>query len=153
MKNTSQTPAFIMVFDDACPLCVAYTRFFVRTGLLPVAGRVPYSEAIHSEYKNLIDQNRGVNEIPLLDLENKTTYYGVDALLKVLGSRWPVFHWVSRIKPLYWLVLRLYFMVSLNRKVIVPPSFCNSDSCSPRFNLKYRLTYFTMAMAFTASVF
>lgn len=153
MKTASSSPAFIMVYDDACPLCVAYTRFFVKTGLLPSTGRIPYSEAIFSEYKNRIDQSRGVNEIPLIDLNSSATYYGVDALLQVLGARWPVFRLVKKIKPLYWFVLRLYFLVSYNRKVIVPPAFCNSDSCSPRFNLKYRLTYFTLAMAFTASVF
>ncbi len=143
----------IMVYDDACPLCVAYTKLFVKAGILPPAGRQPFSNIFNTEYGKYIDPVRGKNEIPLVDKKTGTTIYGVEALLKVLGSRWAFFNYLQKNRPLFWLIQKAYFVISYNRKVIVPPRFCDSDKCSPQFNLKYRLVYFITAMLITGVLF
>jgi len=39
ISENMETTDKILVYDDACPLCVAYTGAFVKTGLLTAEGR------------------------------------------------------------------------------------------------------------------
>lgn len=148
MKNS-----IILIYDDACPMCAAYSKLFVTLGLLPTSGRIAYSDSFNQSYSVLIDRDKAVNEIPLIDLEKNQTYYGLDSLLEIFSRKYSSFEIIKKIRPLYWILQKLYLLISYNRKVIIPPVICNSDSCNPKFNLKYRIIYFLVAMILTGIVF
>jgi len=144
MKDTDK----ILVYDDACPLCVAYTGAFVKTGLLTTEGRKPFSEA-SPELLHAINWQRSKNEIPLLDLNTNKVLYGIDALLEILGSKCRLIKNIGTCKPVNWLLKRLYNFISYNRKVIVAAKTPASKiDCSPSFNLFYRITFMIVFLLF-----
>lgn len=88
----------LLIYDDNCPLCQWYTQVFVNTGLLPAEGRIPYS-TISTQLQARIDADKGRNQIPLIDLQTGQTWYGLDALLEVLGQRFPLVKRIGRWRP------------------------------------------------------
>ena len=75
----------IIIYDDNCPLCSAYTNAFVKTGFIDKEGRRDFS-TISPELLKKIDLHKSVNEIPLVDIKSNQVWYGIDALLEVLGQ-------------------------------------------------------------------
>jgi len=137
MENTDK----ILIYDDDCPLCVAYTSAFVKTGLLTTEGRKSFS-AVSPELLHTINWQRSVNEIPLLDLTTKQVWYGIDALLEILGQKCSLIKTIGRLQPVNWFLKKLYSFISYNRKVIVAVKTSPFKvNCSPSFNLFYRLLF------------
>lgn len=134
-------PQLLLIYDDNCPLCQWYTQVFVNTGLLPAEGRIPYS-TISTQLQARIDADKGRNQIPLIDLQTGQTWYGLDALLEVLGQRFPLVKRIGRWRPVYWVLTRLYRLISYNRKIVVA-SRCSPGSfdCAPDFNQRYRFLF------------
>lgn len=131
----------ILVYDDACPLCVAYTSAFVKTGLLTAEGRQSFSD-VSAELLHTINYQRSKNEIPLLDPVTNKVWYGIDALLEILGSKCPTIKTIGHYKPVNWLLKKLYSFISYNRKVIVAAKASPLKiDCSPSFNLFYRVLF------------
>jgi hypothetical protein len=131
----------ILVYDDACPLCVAYTSAFVKAGLLTTEGRQSFS-AVSAELLHTINYQRSKNEIPLLDPVTNKVWYGIDALLEILGSKCPAIKTIGHIKPVNWFLKKLYSFISYNRKVIVAAKASPLKiDCSPSFNLFYRVLF------------
>jgi predicted DCC family thiol-disulfide oxidoreductase YuxK len=137
MKNDN----LILLYDDACPLCVAYTNGFVKTGLLQATNRVPFSKADKALLAK-IDLSRGINEIPLINTATNNTLYGIDALLKILSQKLKLVKPIGNIRPIRWVLQKAYKFISYNRKVVVAtsPAACGFN-CTPDFNLKYRLAF------------
>ena len=135
MKTSNQ----ILLYDDYCPLCSWYSGLFVKYKLLSPENRQPFSTA-SEKLISLIDFEKGRNEIPLVDPENGTVLYGLDALLAILGNPFPIFEKIGKVKPVHWLLTKLYKFISYNRKVVVARK-CGTGSidCSPEFNIPYRL--------------
>ena len=130
-----------MVYDDNCPLCNAYTRVFVKLGLLNVEGRQPFSQ-VDAVIMCQIDKHKSRNEIPLLDTATNQTWYGLDAMLEVINMKFPLVKKLANIVPVKWVLLRLYKLISYNRKVIVAvPKNNSAFDCTPDFNKKYRLFF------------
>jgi len=129
----------ILLYDDFCPLCAWYSGLFVKYKLLAPENRQPFSTA-SEKLISLIDFEKGRNEIPLVDPANGTVVYGVDALLSILGNPLPFIEKIGKIKPVHWLLTKLYKFVSYNRKVVVARK-CGTGriDCSPEFNIPYRL--------------
>lgn len=149
MKNKKDTRSRrVLVYDDKCPLCAAYTEGFVRTGLLPREGRVPFS-TVPVSILNSIDFEKSKNEIPLYDTESKNVWYGIDALLEILGSWFPPIKWIGNRKPIKWLLKKLYKLISFNRKVIVATK-CGPGAidCAPEFNFFYRILFMIIFLMF-----
>ena len=94
----------IIIYDDTCPMCSAYTKAFVQTGLIDSSGRKCFS-AISPKILGEIDTCR--NEIPLIDTAVHTVKYGIDALLEILGARWPLIKTIGNAKPVNWFLKRL----------------------------------------------
>jgi len=138
----------VLVYDDKCPLCAAYTEGFVRTGLLPKEGRVAFSTVAESILSS-IDFEKSKNEIPLYDTESKKTWYGIDALLEILGDRFPWIKWIGNIKPIKWFLKKLYKLISYNRKVIVATK-CGPGAidCAPDFSFFYRILFMFIFLVF-----
>lgn len=143
MKNSK-----VLIYDDKCPLCAAYSEGFVRTGLLPREGRVAFSTVADS-ILNSIDFEKSKNEIPLYDTESKKTWYGIDALLEILGDRFPWIKWIGNIKPIKWFLKKFYKLISYNRKVIVATK-CGPGAidCAPDFSFFYRILFMIIFLGF-----
>lgn len=136
----------LLIYDDNCPLCQWYTQVFVNTGLLPAEGRIPYS-TISTQLQARIDADKGRNQIPLIDLQTGQTWYGLDALLEVLGQRFPLVKRIGRWRPVYWVLTRLYRLISYNRKIVVA-SRCSPGAfdCAPDFNKPYRFLFLFLTL-------
>ncbi len=137
MENTDK----ILIYDEDCPLCAAYTSAFVKSGLLTTEGRKSFS-AVSPELLHTINWQRSVNEIPLLGPGTKQVWYGIDALLEMLGQKCALIKTIGRIKPVNWFLKKLYSFISYNRKVIVAVKTSPLKvDCTPSFNLFYRLLF------------
>jgi predicted DCC family thiol-disulfide oxidoreductase YuxK len=144
MENTDK----ILVYDDACPLCAAYTGAFVKSGLLTNEGRKAFSNA-SPELLQRINWQRSRNEIPLLDPHTRQVWYGIDALLEILGQKLPFIKTIGTYQPVNWLLKRLYNFISYNRKVIVARKTAPlSIDCTPAFNWFYRILFMLVFMVF-----
>jgi len=140
----------ILIYDDNCPLCRWYSSLFVKFGLLPENGRQPFS-SIEPALFEIIDYDRSRNEIPLLDETSRKVFYGVDALLEILGQRSSLFKKVGKSKIIYWLLKKMYRFISYNRKVIVAKKCGNGAiDCSPDLNLKYRIAFMSLCLVFNS---
>jgi len=142
-----------LIYDRDCPMCRAYTGTFVKRGWLDGQGRMPYSDIEAGDYCGL-DLQRAKDEIALIDGETGEVVYGLQGLIKVVSHRWPLFQNFLLYRPVRWVLQRLYYFISYNRKVIVAvqPS-CRP--CNPSFHLGYRLawllfTFFTVSVILTA---
>lgn len=142
----------ILVYDDNCPICSWYSGLFVKTGLLNKEGREPFSR-LQPQLLAMIDFDKARNEIPLLDRDTGRVLYGVDSLLAILGQRFHCLQGLSRIAPLYWLVKKMYKLVSFNRKVIVARK-CGPGliDCSPGTSYFYRVFFMVMGFLFNTAM-
>jgi predicted DCC family thiol-disulfide oxidoreductase YuxK len=129
----------VLIFDEACPLCRAYTGAFVKTGMLDEHGREAYNK-MEEQTCNCIDKDRARNEIALVNTKTGNVLYGIDSLFRVIAHAFPVFAPLFRFTPFKWCMKKLYSFISYNRKVIIPGKE-TADSCIPDFNVKYRWAY------------
>jgi predicted DCC family thiol-disulfide oxidoreductase YuxK len=142
-----------LIYDNDCPLCSLYTGAFVKTGMLDQNGRVAFSEGIDSVACKSVDKNRSRNEIALVDKQNGEVIYGVDSLLKVIGNNWPKFNRFFKQQIPYAVASTAYSFISYNRKVIIPAAPApDGHSCTPDFNLKYRLLFLLFTWIITSFI-
>lgn len=142
----------VIIYDDSCPLCTWYTGAFTRTGLLDKNGRQSFS-AIEPAMLDLVDPQRSKNEIPLVDRETGSVVYGLEALLEIIGTKYPLLASVANLRPIKSGLKRLYRLVSYNRRVIVAASHSGKGfDCTPDFNRKYRTAFMLIALVFTTAM-
>ncbi len=135
----------IIIYDDVCPLCKAYTEGFVQLGWLPLENRVGFSQ-VPAAILEKIDSNRARHEIPLFDIETGETLYGKDALFYILGEQMPFFKPLFRFTPFRAAVFGLYQIITYNRRIIAgSPTPTNGFDCAPDFNAFYRWLYIGLA--------
>lgn len=137
----------LLIYDDHCPLCRWYSNLFVKKGFLTNEGRIPFSK-LPAQLEKLIDTDRSRNEIPYLDIPANKVYYGIDALLEILGRKYPLIKSIGRFPVFHFLLRKLYSLVSFNRKLIVAKK-CGSGEfdCSPELNYTYRFLFLFLAFA------
>lgn len=140
----------VLIFDNKCPLCKAYTKAFVKTGMLDDNGREAYSEASQATC-TLINMDRARNEVALVNTKTGQVFYGIDSLFRILGHAFPIFAPLFRFAPFRALMKRVYSFISYNRKVIIPVK-SSDDGCVPDFNLPYRLTYIAVTWLLTSII-
>ncbi len=138
----------IIIYDDYCPLCSWYTGLFVKTGFLEQDGRREFS-SLDPSLLAMIDSEKGKAQIPLIDLDKKKVFYGVDALLEILATKFPLIKTVGNLKFVNWGIRRIYKLISFNRKVIVGKK-CGTGKfdCSPEFSFRYRLIFMLLFLMF-----
>lgn len=148
----------VLIYDDKCPLCRAYTKAFVRFDMLNGEGRVSFSEldqpafgTDRQKFIDSVDWDKARNEIPLIDEKENKVFYGVEALLKILGEKWRFFNWYAKQKALVFLAKKAYKFISYNRRVIVPGEHveCKYNS-APDFNMRYRVLYLLFTWLITS---
>ncbi len=139
----------IIIYDDSCPLCAAYTNAFIHTGFIKKEERKNFSN-IEPEWMAMVDSKRSANEIPLIDATTHQVWYGIDALLQILGQKIPFIKTAGNIQPIKWLLYKLYRLISYNRRVIVAGKQTpGSYDCTPDFNIQYRLLFIVACFCFT----
>ena len=138
----------ILIYDDACPMCTAYTKLFVQKGFLGASGRQSFS-TIDKTILARIDTDKCRNEIPLINTVDNSVTYGIDAMLEILSIRIPLIKSIGSITPVGWLLKKLYNLISFNRRVITAGNTVNSlFDCAPAFNLKYRILFLFFGFSF-----
>lgn len=142
-----------IIYDDNCPMCQAYTKLFVSTGFLQEENRIPFSK-IHnyclpdSVEICKVDWQRARHEIPVIDKANGKVFYGIDALAEVLNHKIFFIKPMLDFKPVRWFFLKLYKLISYNRKIIVAnhsPVIGQMDA-SPDYSLKWRLLFIAVVI-------
>ena len=128
-----------LLYDENCPLCIWYTRAFVKYGIISPEARLSYQ--IAEENQDIVfDRDRARTEIAFVS-EGSEPSYGVDSMLKVIGNKWNIIGYIGRILPIYWLLQLLYRFISFNRKIIAPTTCQMECSCTPKFSLFWRITF------------
>lgn len=143
-------PQNLLIYDDNCPLCAWYSNLFIKYGFLKPGERKPFSK-LDDETFFKIDFNKAKDEIPYLDNANGKILYGIDALVAILSTKIPFIRSVAAIKPINWLLRKLYKLISYNRKVIVAKKCGHGDiDCSPSYNYFYRLLFMLLFLSFNS---
>jgi predicted DCC family thiol-disulfide oxidoreductase YuxK len=140
-----------IIYDDECPMCTAYTSSFVKTGMLDEKGREAFTDVAGT--MNSVDWTRARNEIAMVNRKDQTVLYGVEAIAAILVNRFPPLKYFTGFPPLMWLLKRLYFFISYNRKVIAPGKVFEAiHSCKPDVNYVYRWAYIMFAWLVTSLI-
>lgn len=141
-----------LIYDDACPLCRAYTKAFVKYNLLQPDQRSSFSN-LQPEVLNCIDINRARHEIPYVNMSTGITLYGIDALLAILEKKIPQLANICRKPMIYKSLLQLYHFISYNRRVITATKQeAGSFDCSPDFNYFYRILFLCLGFVFNTAM-
>jgi len=141
---------YLILYDAGCPMCSIYTKAFVNTGLLEQNGRASYQETPEAACP-LVDRQRAVNEIALVNQTTGEVTYGVQSLFKVFGVAVPFLQPLFGFKPFVWLASKAYAFISYNRRVIIPAA-SEQYAYQPTFKLKYRVAYLLFTWALTACI-
>ncbi len=140
----------LILFDAECPMCSTYTKVFVNSGMLDKEERTAYQD-ISPEACPMLDRQRAVNEIALINQETGEVTYGIESLFKVFAVAIPIFKPLFGFKPFIWLMSKAYAFISYNRRVIIPAKAAESNSqLQPTFRLDYRIAYLVFTWLLTA---
>ena len=145
-KTMNTLKNHIILYDAECPMCKVYTKAFALTGMLDANGRAPYQD-MPAIACPIVDQQRAVNEIALVNKTTGEVKYGIESLFTIIGHSFPIFKPLFSFKPFIWLMRKLYAFISYNRKVIIPAAQ-NTATIQPTFRLDYRIAY----LLFTAAL-
>jgi predicted DCC family thiol-disulfide oxidoreductase YuxK len=141
----------VILYDAECPMCNMYTKAFVQTGLLATDGRAPY-QSLNENTCPVVDRQRAVNEIALVNQETGEVTYGIKSLFKILANAVPALRYIFNFGPFISLMSRVYAFVSYNRRVIIPVKISENFQYQPTFKLKYRIAYLFFTWAITSFI-
>lgn len=138
----------VILYDADCPMCNLYTKAFVKTGMLDSNGRIPFSP---TELPQQVDVKRACDEIALVNCATHEVTYGIDSLFKILAHRFTFLNSLFKLSIFRAALSQLYAFISFNRKVIAPAAQTTS-SCTPSFNLSYRIAYLIFSWVLTSLI-
>ena len=141
---------YLILYDAECPMCSIYTKAFVNTGLIEQNGRASYQETPEATCP-LVDRQRAVNEIALVNQTTGEVTYGIQSLFKVFAAAVPFLKPLFELKPFLWLMNKAYAFISYNRRVIIPAA-SEQYAYQPTFKLNYRVAYLLFTWALTAYI-
>ena len=143
----------VILYDAACPMCNLYTNGFIKAGMLDGKGRVPYQQ-MPDNLAAVIDMERCVNEIALVDKTTGEVQYGIESLFQIIGNSFAFLQSLFRNRAFYKIADTAYKMVSFNRRVIVPAKKDQTSNGlnSPSFHRTYRLAFLLLTWIFTSVI-
>jgi hypothetical protein len=141
---------YLILYDAECPMCSIYTKAFVNTGLLEQNGRAAYQEMPEAACP-MVDRQRAVNEIALVNQTTGEVSYGIHSLFKIFAVAVPILKPVFEFSPLIWLMSKAYAFISYNRRVIIPAAG-EYYAYQPTFKLNYRIAYLLFTWVLTACI-
>jgi predicted DCC family thiol-disulfide oxidoreductase YuxK len=142
---------YLILFDAECPMCIAYTKAMVATGVLEDNGRAAYQH-IAADACPIVDRQRAVNEIALINQTTGEVTYGIDSLFKIFGTILPILKPFFAFTPFVWLMRWAYAFLSYNRRVIIPAGAADNYALQPSFKLHYRIAYLLFTWVATAYI-
>ena len=141
-----------LIYDEECPMCSMYSAALVKSGMMDFKGNQGYNKVVRQGLPN-VDWRRARNEIALINHKDNTVTYGAKSIVAILGNNSPAIRWLFRIPLVQHLAEKLYFVLSYNRKVILPgKKSVSPDLCIPELNYPYRLAYIIATWLFTSVV-
>jgi len=140
----------LILFDAECLMCKLYTQAFVSTGLLDENGRAAYQDTT-VETCPMVDRQRAVNEIALVNQTTGEVTYGIESLFKVFSVAIPILKPLFEFAPFVRLMSKVYAFISYNRRVIIPAAN-EQYAHQPTFKLHYRIAYLLFTWAVTAYI-
>lgn len=141
-----------ILFDAECPMCKLYTKVIVNAGILENEGRIAYQE-VTEESCPMVDRQRAVNEIALINHRTGEVTYGIHSVFKVMAVALPGLHGLFSFRPFVWLMTKLYAFISYNRRVIIPaPVSSNRFQLQPTFRLNYRILYIVISFLVVSAI-
>lgn len=153
MENLKNLDSKVIIYDDVCPLCKAYTSGFVSAGWLRPENRIGFTEA-PAELIERIDIDRARHEIPLYDRVTGKTIYGKEALFFILGEAVPILKPLFRMRLFRVFIFCLYQIITYNRRIIANSQAPVSGfDCAPDFNGFYRWLYIGIMGMFAGLLF
>jgi len=142
---------YLILYDAECPMCSLYTQAMVKTSLLEQQGREAYQNITPAACP-MVDRQRAVNEIALIDQTTGEVSYGIKSLFKIFGTALPFLKPLFGFAPFIWLMGKVYAFLSYNRRVIVPAAIADPQQLQPAFKLHYRIAYLLFTWFATAFV-
>lgn len=139
---------YLFLYDKDCPLCTNYTRWFVQLNLLEASSRVAFQDINQVLYPK-VDFDLAQNKVALVDIHSGEAIYGLDAMNKVLGHRFPFLSFVLKFKLLYWFFEQVYTFISMNRKVFIPVSCNQASACNPSRSWFWRFALVLLCLVFS----
>lgn len=141
----------LLLFDAECPICDAYSKAVVKSGLIGNDGRKAYQQELNAQACPLVDRQRAVDQIALINLETGEVSYGAESILKLYTAEYPFLKRVLTFHLLMWILNKLYAFLSFNRRVIIPPTR-QLYSLQPTLKLHYRITYLIFTWFITSVI-
>ncbi len=139
---------YILLYDQDCPLCKAYTNFFVNKGFIDKKYHISFQNGI-DRYRHVVDEDRAHNEIACIDVNSNHVFYGAKGFFKVVGQRFPWLEWFSNLPLIASFISKLYFFISYNRNIIVKKQGIQC-ACAPAKNWTYRILFMLLTFWFTS---
>lgn len=116
--------------------------------MLDCNGRIPFSP---TALPPQVDAKRACDEIALVNFTTQEVTYGIDSLFKILAHRFTFLNPLFKLSIFRAALSQLYAFISFNRKVIAPAAQAES-SCTPSFNLSYRIAYLIFSWVLTSII-
>ena len=136
-----------LIYDDACPMCKAYTAGFKTTGW---CDRAAFSGIGQDGIPPGLDIDRARHEIPMVDPDTGKVYYGLDAMTRVMASGMPALRPLLRSRFLHAALSPLYKIITYNRRIIAgthAPAV--GFDCAPDRHRGWRWTYILLMSVLT----
>jgi hypothetical protein len=131
----------LILFDAECAMCRVYTKAFVKTSMLDGGGHAAYQNTLDFVCP-VIDKQKAVDEIALVNLKNGEVTYGVKSLFKIIGHTCPFLNPLFSFSVFAWIMGKVYRFISYNRRVIIPAGKTgNAYAFQPAFKIHYRIAY------------
>jgi predicted DCC family thiol-disulfide oxidoreductase YuxK len=134
-----------LLIDEDCPMCNMYGNYLAKNGLVSLNS---YQNSIQ-EKNTAVNYERAKNQIALIDHDNNKTLYGLDALYRAFGTKFPKLISFFKLPLPATIMPVVYSFISYNRKQIAPS---NSKVCAPNFVLKYRVAFLLFGLLFSAFI-
>lgn len=139
-----------LIYDNACPMCNAYSSAFSKTGILDKDGRKSFAEADAGTLA-VLDKDRARHEIPLVDNQTGEVLYGLDGLTLIVANALPVFKPLITSTRFKNMLTPLYKFISYNRRVIAGSFYGGIGfDCAPDFHLGWRIALIVLGIGYTA---
>jgi predicted DCC family thiol-disulfide oxidoreductase YuxK len=134
-----------LMIDEDCPMCNLYGKYLAKNDLVTLNS---YQNSVQ-EKNTAIDYEKAKNQIALIDHDNNKILYGLEALYRAFGTKFPKLISFMKLSIPAAIMPKVYAFISYNRKQIAPS---NSKVCTPSFILKYRIAFLVFAVLFSANV-
>jgi|GEM_PF-4794445 len=141
----------VWVFDGQCRFCL-FSIFWLKKTKIASDTNTCSIQNLEDTLLALIDLERFITEIAIIDLKTREVHYGAQAILSEAAAAYPAFSLITRYSAFRYLADIIYKTVSYNRTIILPSSENNKGircPCEPPFHCTYRIVYLIAIGIFT----